>query len=258
MRLLGMGPALRILQLVSRMARESAEGQALELTWARGGDFGLSDRDYLRMVHKKTGWYTFLTPVLIGATVAGAAPDLTEILRRFATALGSAFQIQDDILNLRADEGRYGKEIGGDLWEGKHTVMLLHAVRSAGEAERRRALDVLRTPRPPADHDATDLARARREVDALVAEGELTTAGRKRLLDTLCAAPGLKYKTADDVEFLAELIRRHRSIDHAEAMARTRALRARRTLERLSTRVMPSVHLAFLHGLVDFVVQRDH
>jgi geranylgeranyl diphosphate synthase type II len=258
MRLLGMGPALRILQFIARMARESAEGQALELMWARGGDFRVSDRDYLRMVHKKTGWYTFLTPVLIGATVAGASQQQTEALRRFATALGSAFQIQDDILNLRADEGRYGKEIGGDLWEGKHTLMLLHAVRSAGAREGERALEVLRKPRPPADEGQRYFDGVREELDRLVSRSELTASGRELLLDTLCTAPTARYKTAEDVEFLADLIQRHRSIDYAQAMARRRALRARRTLERLDARLSSSVHLAFLHGLVDFVVQRDH
>ena len=45
--------------------------------------------------------------------------------------LGAAFQITDDLLNLRADPEEYGKEIGGDLWEGKRTLMLLHALRNS-------------------------------------------------------------------------------------------------------------------------------
>jgi geranylgeranyl diphosphate synthase type II len=62
--------------------------------------------------------------------------------------LGVAFQIQDDVLNLTADEGRYGKEIGGDLWEGKHTLILLHMMRSATADEQARAREILRKPRP--------------------------------------------------------------------------------------------------------------
>jgi geranylgeranyl diphosphate synthase type II len=61
--------------------------------------------------------------------------------------VGVAFQIQDDVLNLIADEGRYGKEIGGDLWEGKHTLILLHMMRSATPAEKGEALRILNKPR---------------------------------------------------------------------------------------------------------------
>jgi geranylgeranyl diphosphate synthase, type II len=115
-RLLGLGTALRILQAVATMARESAEGQAMELSWIRGGRWELRDHDYLRMVHKKTGYYTFITPLVVGGLVAGADPATMGWLRRFGTCLGLAFQIQDDILNLIGDEAAYGKEQCGDLW----------------------------------------------------------------------------------------------------------------------------------------------
>jgi geranylgeranyl diphosphate synthase type II len=71
-RLLGLGKALRILRLVARMARESAEGQALELGWVRARRWDLRDMDYIRMVHKKTSYYSFVTPMLIGGVAAGA------------------------------------------------------------------------------------------------------------------------------------------------------------------------------------------
>ena len=55
------------MQAVSEMARVSAEGQAEELAWIRAGRFDVADRDYFRMVYRKSAWYTFLTPVTIGA-----------------------------------------------------------------------------------------------------------------------------------------------------------------------------------------------
>ena len=55
---------------------------------------------------------------------------------RFGFFLGAAFQIQDDLLNLVGDPVRYGKEIGGDLWEGKRTLMLIHLHERASAAER--------------------------------------------------------------------------------------------------------------------------
>jgi geranylgeranyl diphosphate synthase type II len=81
---LGLGKAIRVLQLVGRMARETAEGQALELGWIRTREWTLTDTDYLRMVYKKTSWYTFVAPMLAGAIVAGAEPACLLALRKFA------------------------------------------------------------------------------------------------------------------------------------------------------------------------------
>jgi geranylgeranyl diphosphate synthase type II len=148
MRLLGMGKALRILQVIARMARESVEGQAIELDWVRRGRWELRDRDYCLMTYKKTCWYTFIAPMQIGGIISGASPQQLALLRKYAIYVGVAFQIQDDVLNLVADEGRYGKEIGGDLWEGKHTLMLLHMMRSARADERATARRILEQPRP--------------------------------------------------------------------------------------------------------------
>ncbi len=146
-RLIGLGRALRVLELVARMARETVEGQAIELDWARRGAWRLGDRDYLNMVHKKTGWYTLLAPVLIGATIAGADARALTKLGRFAALLGVAFQIHDDVLNLDGDEHKCGKERDGDLWEGKLTLIVLHLMREASDAERARVERLLATPR---------------------------------------------------------------------------------------------------------------
>jgi geranylgeranyl diphosphate synthase, type II len=135
-RLLGLGTALSILRIVARMARESVEGQAIELDWVRRGVWDLGDRDYYMMTYKKTCWYTFIAPMQIGAIIRGTDPTQRALIRKFATHLGIAFQIQDDVLNLRAEEGRYGKEIGGDLWEGKRTLVLMNMMRTARPRDR--------------------------------------------------------------------------------------------------------------------------
>ena len=59
---------------------------------------------------------------------------------RFGFDLGAAFQIQDDLLNLVGTEREYGKEIDGDLYEGKRTLPLIHLLRNA-RAPDRDALD---------------------------------------------------------------------------------------------------------------------
>ena len=144
---LGVGAAMRVLRIVARMSRESAEGQALELDWIRRGEWGLEEEDYLEMVHKKTSWYTFLAPAQIGAAAAGIRAESAGWLEGFATHLGAAFQIQDDLINLQGDVESMGKEAAGDLWEGKRTLILLHALRRCGLVERRRAHAILALPR---------------------------------------------------------------------------------------------------------------
>jgi geranylgeranyl diphosphate synthase type II len=158
-RWLGLGRALRILETISTMSRESVEGQAIELDWMRRGAWQLSDGDYWQMVFKKTCWYTFLSPLRIGAQIAGAEPEQLDVLNRFATLTGVAFQIQDDVLNLTGDEKRYGKEILGDLYEGKRTLVLLHMLRSVSAPERDRAIAILQVPR---------LEKTARDVDFLM------------------------------------------------------------------------------------------
>jgi geranylgeranyl pyrophosphate synthase/uncharacterized protein with NAD-binding domain and iron-sulfur cluster len=128
--------ALRILDEVDHMLRESLEGQALELGWTKDNRCDLDLDDYLRLVLKKTAWYSFIHPMRIGAIVAGMEDDALERFDAFGFLLGAAFQIQDDLLNLTGDSSLYGKEIGGDLWEGKRTLPLLYAFATAPAAER--------------------------------------------------------------------------------------------------------------------------
>jgi geranylgeranyl diphosphate synthase type II len=258
-RILDLGRALRVLEVIARMVRESAEGQALELAWIREGCWALGDRDYLRMVHKKTTHYTFITPVVVGAIVAGMKAAQIAPLRLFATALGAAFQIQDDVLNLAGDEDRIGKEVGGDLWEGKHTLVLLHAVRACAEDDRRRATAILRKPRPTAPSPHDRMMPLRELVARLQGDGRLTPETARELVGGIDGVGnGEATKTVEDVLFLRDLIHRHGSLDHARAVARRRARRARQTLASLSQRWAPSVHRDFLLDLTEFVIERDH
>ena len=126
--LLGPAAALRILDEVDHMLVESLEGQAIELGWVRDNDLTVRTEDYLRLVLKKTAWYSFIHPMRIGALVANGEDQKLDRFDRFGYLLGVAFQITDDVLNLTGDIGRYGKEINGDLWEGKRTIVLAHAL----------------------------------------------------------------------------------------------------------------------------------
>jgi geranylgeranyl diphosphate synthase type II len=144
---LGSRLALRVLEEAERMARESVEGQALELWWRQHHVVDLSEADYLRMVLKKTCWYTSIYPMRVGALIG--TRDSVELDRflHFGFFVGAAFQIQDDLLNLVGDEARYGKELDGDIWEGKRTLMLIHLLNVMTSSERDRLCQVLGTSR---------------------------------------------------------------------------------------------------------------
>lgn len=144
---LGPEPATRVFDEVDHMLMESLEGQALELGWVRENNCQMATDDYLRLVLKKTAWYSFIHPLRIGAIAAGMGDGRLERFNRFGFLLGAAFQIQDDVLNLIGDEGRYGKEIGGDLWEGKRTLPIAHALLRSSLADRTLLRNFLGRPR---------------------------------------------------------------------------------------------------------------
>lgn len=134
-----LGPHLtwEVFAQVEHMVSQTVEGQALELGWRRDNRLDLTERDYLCMILKKTCWYTCIHPLRIGVLIATGETEGLDRFNRFGYYMGAAFQIQDDLLNLVGDEARYGKEIGGDLVEGKRTLMLIHLLQHCTAAERR-------------------------------------------------------------------------------------------------------------------------
>jgi geranylgeranyl diphosphate synthase type II len=150
---LGPNLSLRVLEETDRMARESAEGQALELGWRRDNLADVAEADYLLMVLKKTCWLATIHPSRIGALIGtGGAVDLDRCIR-FGFFLGAAFQIQDDLLNLFGDCAAYGKVLGGEIREGKRTLMLIHLRASATGPERDRLRHLLVRPRHGSQED---------------------------------------------------------------------------------------------------------
>jgi geranylgeranyl diphosphate synthase type II len=77
---------------------------------------------------------------------SGGTAELGPLVR-FGFHFGAAFQIRDDMLNLIGDEGSYGKEILGDLYEGKRTLTLLHLLSAASGEDRTLLGDYLRRER---------------------------------------------------------------------------------------------------------------
>jgi len=137
LRPLGSAAAAQVLEISTVMARETAEGQALELGWRDHNVINLTDADYFRMALKKTAWMGMIWPAQLGLVVGSGGHASPERVMRFGYFLGVAFQIEDDLRNLCVDPG-YGKEMNGDLFEAKRTLMLIHVHRACSPAERAR------------------------------------------------------------------------------------------------------------------------
>lgn len=93
--------------------------------------------DALKIATYKTASYSFIAPLLTGARLAGASDEDIQVLRDYATALGIAYQLTDDILGVFGVEVETGKSTTGDIIEGKRTYlveMALAAFSAADEA----------------------------------------------------------------------------------------------------------------------------
>ena len=116
---------------------EVLEGQALELGWHQDGVWDISEKEYLKMVGGKTGALIAVS-CRVGALLGGADGKTCEALSRFGAGIGVSFQIIDDVLNIIGDEKKYKKEIGGDIREGKRTLITMWALRMLPGAKRAR------------------------------------------------------------------------------------------------------------------------
>lgn len=228
--ILGVGKTLHILQEIELMARQSVEGQAMELDWRHFNTYGLGDDNYAEMCVKKTCWYTFMSPARIGL-IAGYSPLATNgfeaelaSLSAMAKNLGLAFQIQDDILNIEGSLENYGKETAGDIYEGKRTILLNHVLKHSEAKEK------------------------------IV---EIITKDREK-------------KSEAEVEFILQEMEKYNSIDYAKKLAGKYAENAIGLLEQMEflkgkTAVRPQenweVEVAdrrFIKEVINYVIQRNH
>jgi geranylgeranyl diphosphate synthase type II len=101
------------------------KGQAFDLEYERRPNINLNA--YYRMISMKTG-KLIATATELGALLGNGTPKQVTVLRTFGRHIGKAFQIQDDLLDVVADEKDLGKKIGGDIIEGKKTFLLVQAL----------------------------------------------------------------------------------------------------------------------------------
>ncbi len=119
---------------LNQMYTKEYYGQFLDVLSELREDVG--PKDVILTHQLKTVPYTFDSPIKIGAILAGASSKNLHKLSDYASPLGVAFQIQDDILGMFGSEEKVGKPVTSDLREGKRTLLILNALEKANKEQK--------------------------------------------------------------------------------------------------------------------------
>jgi geranylgeranyl diphosphate synthase, type II len=150
---------------------EVCEGQAYDKEFETRSSITVDD--YLLMIEKKTAKMVAVSAE-IGGLVGEGSRSSIQALRRYGEHIGRAFQIQDDLLDIIADEKELGKPVGGDLMEGKKTFLLLEALRVARGRDKALLMELVRNKGASATlipeyrriyHESGAMAVARTRID---------------------------------------------------------------------------------------------
>ena len=123
---------LRVLDLLIGLTQQMVEGELLQIQ--KLGKM-VSEAEYYDLIFRKTACL-FSICMRLGAILAGATEAEESGLGAFGRAVGLAFQIVDDVLDLTATEEVLGKPVASDLREGKATMAVIHSMERCIPAER--------------------------------------------------------------------------------------------------------------------------
>ena len=119
---------MRIMQILADATNVIAEGEVLQLMNVH--DASVTQARYLQVIQSKTA-KLFEASCRLAAVLAGSSPAVEAACADFGTAIGTAFQIIDDVLDYDGEVAQIGKNVGDDLREGKATLPLIFAMQRA-------------------------------------------------------------------------------------------------------------------------------
>ncbi len=138
---------LRLYAILTESMNRIHAGQGLDILWHRDPGLAVSPAQYLLMTRLKTSSF-FRAEAQLAVLFSGKKGALEKQGLALAENIGAAFQIMDDVLDVtlpEADASRFGKKLGQDIFEGKITLIAVHAFQRAQVPEKRKLLDIFRS-----------------------------------------------------------------------------------------------------------------
>ena len=124
---------MRIMQVLADATNIIAEGEVMQLMNMHNA--ALDEASYLQVIRSKTA-KLFEASARVGAILANASPEMESACAEYGQALGTAFQVIDDVLDYAGDAQTMGKNLGDDLREGKATLPLISAMQRGTPEQR--------------------------------------------------------------------------------------------------------------------------
>ena len=125
--------SMRIMEVLADATNVIAEGEVMQLMNMHNAE--LNEQAYLQVIRSKTA-KLFEASARVGAILAGAPADIEAACAEYGQALGTAFQVIDDVLDYTGNAEVLGKNLGDDLREGKTTLPLIAAMQRGSDSER--------------------------------------------------------------------------------------------------------------------------
>ncbi|MCM1531327.1 MAG: polyprenyl synthetase family protein [Bacteroides sp.] len=139
-----------VLDAFNALALGVCEGQQYDMDFESHATVALAE--YMEMIRLKTA-VLIAGALQIGAIIGGADAQDLQHLYSYGNKIGLAFQLQDDLLDLYADESKFGKKIGGDIRENKKTYLFIKGLEFLNEAEGEKLQKIFATPTTPLNED---------------------------------------------------------------------------------------------------------
>lgn len=181
---------MRIMQTLAEATNVIAEGEVLQLMNMH--DATLSEEGYLRVIRSKTA-KLFEASARLAALLAQSSASVEQHCADYGQALGTAFQVIDDVLDYDGDVSEMGKNLGDDLREGKATLPLIIAMQRGTELERATIRQAIETG--GTDQMAQIIAIVQ-QTGALQATRDAAAVEARRALDALQTMPQNPYSDA--------------------------------------------------------------
>jgi octaprenyl-diphosphate synthase len=181
---------MRVMEILSEATNVIAEGEVLQLMNVH--DASLDEAAYLKVIRSKTA-KLFEASARLAAILAGSDQATEEACATYGQALGTAFQVIDDVLDYDGDAAEMGKNLGDDLREGKSTLPLIIAMQRAKPDDAQLIRNAIETGGVEHLERVVQIVRSTGSLDATRQAAGLEA---QRAMDAIALLPNNSYKSA--------------------------------------------------------------